>query len=274
VSRLILNQNSSFESGVSPWTAGANATIAQSNAIAYAGKSSLQLTATAAVANVQADSENTIPVVTGQTYTASGFFTEVGSSNIPSGEIVLSWLNAGGGFISSINTGSLLQLGTGIWRGLSVTGVAPALAARAQLTCLGIGAPTLANGNTMYWDFVALVQGSSAAGGLAGLTQVSLSPPPGVIWEINMIATSDGTILNASVCTIFSGGLAIPQNYAGAVNTSQGQILPTQPVIIYPGQSIIAQWNGGDIGSNAVFTIYGNAVSGYRGRLHLWPAGR
>lgn len=266
-SRTILNSNPSFETGTAPWVAEASTTLAQSNSIAYAGKTSLQMVATAAAATIGADSENTIPAVAGQTYTGSGYFTELGASNVPSGELLISWLNAGGGTISTINSGSLLQLGVGIWRNAKISGVAPALTTRAQISLLGIGAPTLAVGNTMYWDFVTFVQGANAAGQLAGLTQAQLSPGPGLIWEINNIATSDGTIFNASICTIFSGALAIPQNYAGAVNTSQGQILPTQPIIIYPGQSIIAQWNGGDIGSNAVFTISGNAVTGYRGKL-------
>jgi hypothetical protein len=268
----ILNQNYNFETGVTPWTATAGTTVTQSPAYAKLGSFSAYLNTPGAISNVAATSENTIPIVAGQTYTFTAFMINGGqviggtTQNVGWTNVVLNinWQTAAHAAIStSSSQGYIVQSLTTAVLG-SVTAVAPGTAAFCTISVELAGSPGATN--NINFDLAAIVQGSSGAFAPAGLTVVYLTPPPQTIYEIDTVAVNTGSLINTSACKIYSGGNIQPVNFQGSPqpNGDSGQLFPTAPFKIYQGQFVFAQWTGGDLGANATLTIYGNKITRYR----------
>lgn len=268
----ILNQNYNFETGVTPWTATAGATVTQSSAYAKLGAFSAYLNTPGEIANVTATSENTIPVVAGQNYTFSAYMINGGQSisgeaNAGFSTVVLNinWQTSAHAAISTTtssiyNVTSTTQAVLGI-----VTGLAPGTAAFCTVSVELLGTPGATN--NINFDLAAIVHGNTGAFAPAGPTQVALTPPPNTIYEISTVAANTSSLINASACNIYAGGNVQPANFQGAVqpNGDAGQLFPTSPFLVYPGQFVFAVWTGGDTGANATLTIYGQKITQYRG---------
>lgn len=135
-----LNQNSSFETGISPWTGSFGATCLFSTVKAYQGSASMRISFAGGNAASNAESEITIPVTAGTTYTASTWL----SANIAwsSGcNLQVLWYNASGTYLSQ-NASSNVAITTG-WTQISVTAAAPSGAAYAALVIQTVGTPTV-----------------------------------------------------------------------------------------------------------------------------------
>jgi hypothetical protein len=105
----VLNSNSTFEAGISPWVP-RNSTIAQSSAWAQQGTYSMQITPDGVSLLAYAESE-AIPVIAGQRYTAAGV---VNSSGVWSGGFSFSvnWFaSPGGAYISTSSASFALTTG-------------------------------------------------------------------------------------------------------------------------------------------------------------------
>lgn len=259
-----LNANWDFETTVLPWTLTVGSTIAQSNVYAFAGTFSMKIVSTTTQGATGASSEATIPVVAGQTYTASGRFSGGGATTVtPQVQLVISWFTAGGSGISQ-STGANVAMGTNTSPAVPfITAVAPATAAKAQISIVGsTGLPS----GTMYADYVALTNGSSIPGALNVLPQSTfIDVPPHVLYEVDTIGVSNSSVANASVCNFYVGAVAIPANYVASTRNNNDQILLTSPARVTMGNKLFAVWTGGDVGATGVFTIYGSRINGYRG---------
>lgn len=140
-----LNQNYDFESGVSPWVAGANVGIDQSNSYAYHGHFSMAITATGI--NAHAQSEN-IPVIPGGTY--QGTALVYSTASVTGVSLAANWNDPFGTYLNgAFPTGITLAANT--WTEVSVVFTVPDNATTVWL------APTIGQvGSTTYWDVVAL----------------------------------------------------------------------------------------------------------------------
>lgn len=136
---LILNSNTTFETGISPWTIPIG-TLAQSGTQKHTGSFSAQITPSGTVAASEILSER-IPVVPGDSYTASAWvwFTSAVTANYsPS----ITWYDAGGTFIST--SSSFVSVPATTWTQVANVFIAPANAAFAALTPLLQGTPPAA----------------------------------------------------------------------------------------------------------------------------------
>lgn len=141
--------NAGFESGSTNWTLGVGVTI--QSGTKFAGSNAAQFTGTAGNVFVLHDS---VAVAPGTSITASCMYAQGAA---PAGKnvgcVILRWLTAGDVFISD-SVGSLVTSSSGGFKVSTVTGVAPATAAKVQ-----IGArATRDNSNasfvdTFTWDY-------------------------------------------------------------------------------------------------------------------------
>ncbi|GEM_PF-6471774 len=152
---LLTDAQSSLESGITGWTAGARTTVSWCSTAGAVGTGSLRLTATAA-GQISANG----PVVA---VTAGGTYTSVASYQAGSaGQRVrtgMAWLNAQGGVISRVSSANAATVdSTTGWMTSSYTAVAPAGAVAAQVSVLVDNAVV---GDVHLVDRIGLVSGSS-----------------------------------------------------------------------------------------------------------------
>lgn len=145
-----LNANSSFESGVTPWTGHNGATVAQSSAFAFQGTHSMLLTPNGTTANPFALTE-VIPVIPLATYTASSWVY------IPAGfgavQIIANWFDSLGQYIFS-SSGSTVSVAAATWTAITLQTTAPPNAATVQVIPQLTGTP--ASSVVSYWDLAQL----------------------------------------------------------------------------------------------------------------------
>lgn len=146
---LVLNQNYSFESGTTGWTA-VNGTLAASTAETYSGTHSGLLTPNGTSTTAYFKSAS-VPVTPGATYSISGLV--YASSAVSSGVISVgvNWYDPFGAYLSTTSmTGPAISAVT--WTHLSNTVTAPGNATAMQLTPVVGGTP--ASSLLTYWDLV------------------------------------------------------------------------------------------------------------------------
>lgn len=144
--------NPSFETNITGWSAANSSALVRSTAVAgFMGAAHLQMTSTAAgTAYVRRD--ETVRVTPGRLYSLSGYVR----NNVAGrdGRVFIRWLNQQGATIRDV-TGST-AISTGEWRRVTVSAVAPANAASAQVF---IGATSVASGETIRVDAVMFTEG-------------------------------------------------------------------------------------------------------------------
>jgi hypothetical protein len=140
-----LNENMSFQSGVSPWTAQNNATLARSSAQSFASSSaasalySLQVTPDGATALPGAVSEEDTATA-GSAYSASAWFYSAAAWSTGA-EVAIRWLNSGGSTIST-STAAAVPVTAGSWFQVELLNqTAPAGTAGAKLIVQFAGTP-------------------------------------------------------------------------------------------------------------------------------------
>jgi hypothetical protein len=140
-----LNSNMSFQSGVAPWTAQNNATLAQSPAQAFASSPaasalySLQVTPDGATALPGAVSEEDTATA-GSAYSASAWFYSAAAWSTGA-QVAIRWLNGGGGTIST-STSAAVAIPAGAWTQVTLLNqTAPAGTAGAKLIVQFAGTP-------------------------------------------------------------------------------------------------------------------------------------
>lgn len=146
-----LNQNSTFETNVSSWTAN-NCTIAQSSTQAYVGSFSLQITPNGTSTTVYAESEH-IAVPTGGSYTASSWIYYTGTLNVNTVLVAMNWYNQDKEYISTSLNSAFIAINQ--WTFLSLEASTPATAAYVTIL-IGEG-NTPASGVLTYFDQVQLI---------------------------------------------------------------------------------------------------------------------
>ena len=159
-----LNANMSFQSGVAPWTAQDNTTLAQSSAQAYASAPdasalySLQVTPDGITATPGAVSED-VTAAAGSVYSASAWFWS--AAGWTSGaQVAIRWLNGSGGTIST-STATALAIPAATWTQVTLLAqTAPAGTAGARIITQFAGTP--ASSAPFFVAEAALVTGSSA----------------------------------------------------------------------------------------------------------------
>lgn len=158
-----LNANMSFESGVSPWTAHSNSTLASSSAFTFSSSAgavsqfSLKLNGDGVTATPEAQSE-LFAAAAGSAYTVSAW--AYSASSWASGiQIGLNWYNSGRTFLSSSAQATVAPLNAATWTQVTNTVTAPANTAFAQIYMHPAGTPTA--GQSFYWEEAAAVAGST-----------------------------------------------------------------------------------------------------------------
>lgn len=145
-----LNANSSFESGVTPWTAHNGATAAQSTAFAFQGTHAMSLTPNGTTATPGALSE-LIPAIPLASYTASSWVRiTAGYSAV---QIVANWFDSLGQYIST-SSASTISVPAATWTYVVLQAPAPANAATVQVVPQLTGTP--AASVVSYWDLTVL----------------------------------------------------------------------------------------------------------------------
>ncbi|MGH9906770.1 MAG: phage head spike fiber domain-containing protein, partial [Pyrinomonadaceae bacterium] len=99
---MLTAQQSSFETGISPWNADTNTTIAQSTVQELDGANSLAMTKTVAIGTAGAFSDVLTAGVTvqvGEVYTAAAYFRA--NTTARSVQVAIQWINAANGIIST-----------------------------------------------------------------------------------------------------------------------------------------------------------------------------
>lgn len=266
-----LNANFDFETTTSPWVPGTSTALSVSPNYSVSGKNSMLVTATGTLSNIGCSSEKTIPVTVGNTYTFSYYALADTTGNPVAGTVTaaIAWLKADGVTTISTSTSSAtsIQSPKGKFTLVTVTGVAPALAAFGWCQILELG--SVVSGNQFYVDDAVLAGGSQSYGATAGITQVSLTCQPHSILEVDTVGLANTSSVNLPSCQVFAGPLPLQQFYLGALpNQNNGQILLTQPALITMGNFLWAVWSGGDIGAVGTLTAYGSRINGYKENPH------
>jgi hypothetical protein len=140
VAPVALNQNSSFTSAVTPWTAVNSATLSQSTSWVTSG--SALWTGNGSTANPGMISENNIPVTPGDSYTAQAqLYSPQGFSG--GVRAVITWYDVTETATGTAVTGTAVAIPSTFGFGTAVTaaGTAPALAAFASVTFQAVGTP-------------------------------------------------------------------------------------------------------------------------------------
>jgi hypothetical protein len=99
----------------------------------------------------------------------------------------------------------------------------------------------------------------------AGNGQVSLTPPSGTRWELQLAAVSTTGTVSLPQCFLYLGNSNGPLTLIDSTNlgnsASSGKV---RGAPVYAGTCIWAVWQGGDPGALATLQLYGNQVTGYR----------
>jgi hypothetical protein len=92
-----------------------------------------------------------------------------------------------------------------------------------------------------------------------GNGQAQLGPTlPGTSWQVGTIAVQVTTNVNEAQCNVYVGIQPIAGSLIGATSTgSTGDSDDLGGQNVWPGQSIIAVWEGGDAGSVATISVFG-----------------
>lgn len=100
----------------------------------------------------------------------------------------------------------------------------------------------------------------------AGAGQVSLTPPSGTRWDLQLAAVSTTGTVKLPVCSLFLGNSNGPLTLIDATNAgnsaSSGKV---RGAPVYAGTCIWAVWAGADANSLATLQLYGTQTTGYRG---------
>jgi hypothetical protein len=93
----------------------------------------------------------------------------------------------------------------------------------------------------------------------SGNGQAALGPTlPGTSWQVSTVAVSVSTNANEAQCNLYVGLAAQPGQLIGATSTgSTGDSDDLGGQNIWPGQQLIAVWQGGDPGATATVSVYG-----------------
>lgn len=164
-----LNTNPFFETNVTGWVASGGASFARSTAQAHEGAASGLLTPDGSTANPTV--ENTAsaagPVTVGQQYSAGVWVYS--PTGYPTVNVSINWYTGANAFIST-TAGVDTAAPAGAWKFLTVTGTAPATAAKATVRVREAGTPLVSN--ALYVDEAVLYAGSGAGPVPAGATRV------------------------------------------------------------------------------------------------------
>lgn len=93
----------------------------------------------------------------------------------------------------------------------------------------------------------------------SGGGQISIGPPQGTVWQINLASVSTTSTSNAAACTLYRGSTSGPIEKVD--NTALGNSDSTTRVAavpFYAGQVLWAVWTGGDAGATAILQVYGS----------------
>src|ERR1017187_9641527 len=99
----------------------------------------------------------------------------------------------------------------------------------------------------------------------AGAGQAGLTPPSGVMWQLNLASVSIANPVLIPQVALSLGNSNGPtqlvdSSYAGA-SASSGKVAGTQ---VYPGTYIWAAWTGADANATATMQLWGTAIRNYR----------
>lgn len=260
-SPAILNQNHDFESGVTPWTGGNNASISQSGLWSFNGSDSALFTGDGVTASPEIVSEK-IPVTAGLTYTFSsemyspqGWAAGVG--------IVINWFTAAGGFIST-SVGSFSALPANVLAGslISFTVAAVANAGLAVMMVQAGGTPGV--GVQFFSDMTQANPGSVISNGLGSAIA---SVGPGMVrehWQPGSAFVGATTNVNEASCNLYMGSNV--QSGTLLAHTSKASSGSTAPLSgdMPTGYRIWAVWTGGDAGPlvQATLRVTGSRSNG------------
>lgn len=101
-----------------------------------------------------------------------------------------------------------------------------------------------------------VVLGSSGPG--AGNGTASIGPNlPGVSWQPETIAVSVSTNNSEAQCNIYLGIAPQAASLLGATSTGSTGDSTDCSATVWPGQSLIAVWTGGDPGAIATMSVFG-----------------
>lgn len=170
----ILNANSTFETGVTPWVPH-NSTISQSSTWSQLGTYSMKIVPDGVSVLAYAESED-IPVIAGQRYTAAGV---VNSTGAWSGGFSFSvnWFTAAGVYLTTSSSSFALTTGE---QSRSTTFTAPATAAIATLVPTQGGTPP--SSQIIYVDQVTLSSAATGFGAWDAASWDSATWGPDEIW--------------------------------------------------------------------------------------------
>ena len=104
-----------------------------------------------------------------------------------------------------------------------------------------------------------LDEGGSVILGAGGAGNVQLGPRrPNIKWSVTTVALTVSTNVLEPVCIIYSHSTPVATFKLGGTwsGSNDGSDLPN-PIILYPGQLMLARWTGGDVGAQATLSVYG-----------------
>ena len=161
---LLTENQASVEDGTTGWS-GYNTTVARSTAQALHGSASLLVTATTTGGGSAFTPQGTsgIPVVVGQTYTATASFRA--ATNTPQARIAIAWFDSGGSYVGTVQTTSYVATSSS-WNTHTLTAVAPAGAVTANFEVQMAGG---AVGDAYYADALGFWRGAAGVWSLPGV---------------------------------------------------------------------------------------------------------
>lgn len=80
---------------------------------------------------------------------------------------------------------------------------------------------------------------------------------PGVSWQPETIGVEASTNITEAQCNVYLGINAATGSLLGATSTGSSGDSTDCSATVWPGQSLIAQWTGGDPGATATMSIFG-----------------
>lgn len=93
----------------------------------------------------------------------------------------------------------------------------------------------------------------------SGNGQAQLGPTlPGTSWQVDTVAVSASTNSSEAQCNLYLGLQPVAGSLIGATATgSTGDSDDLSGANVWPGQYLIAVWEGGDPGAVATISVYG-----------------
>lgn len=103
----------------------------------------------------------------------------------------------------------------------------------------------------------------------SGNGQVSLTPPSGTRWDLQLAAVSTTGTVKLPQCFLYLGNSNGPLTLIDSTNAgnsaSSGKV---RGAPVYAGTAIWAVWSGADANAQATLQLYGTQTTGYRGAGH------